>query len=197
MALRRALATDYDEVVRILARAFDRDPVAKFLLRQDAKRARAYELAFGAFFRHAVLPHREAWIHDDGGVALWTPPEKWNVGLGQLIVMGPSLLGAVGITRAVFAARAGNRVQAKHPTKPHWYLFAIGVDPEKQGRGIGSELLREMLVKCDAEKSAAYLEASTEANARLYARHGFEVTEEVRMTPDAPPVRLMWREPHA
>jgi hypothetical protein len=42
----------------------------------------------------------------------------------------------------------------------------------------------------------AYLEASTPGNRRLYERHGFRATEEVMMAPDAPPMWLMWRDPH-
>ena len=189
--LRRAEASDHAAVVRVLARAFDRDPVANYMLRHDG-----LERAFGAFFRHAVLPHREAWIAGDAlGVALWTPPGQWSTSGFRLLAMGPALLAAVGATRALARARAAQRVQDRHPAKPHWYLFAIGVDPEHQGRGVGSALLRGVLERCDASREPAYLEASTETNARLYERHGFAVTEEVRMAADAPPIWLMWREP--
>jgi ribosomal protein S18 acetylase RimI-like enzyme len=194
--LRRATADDHDAVARVLARAFDRDPVANYMLRHEG-----LERAFGTFFRHAVLPHREAWLASadgaDGvdGVALWTPPGKWSTSSLRLLAMGPALLAAVGAKRALARALAAQRVQDRHPKKPHWYLFTIGVDPDKQGRGVGSALLRGVLERCDAERSPAYLEASTESNARLYERHGFAVTEEMRMAPDAPPIWLMWREP--
>ena len=189
--LRRAEASDHAAVVRVLARAFDRDPVANYMLRHDG-----LERAFGAFFRHTVLPHREAWIAGDAlGVALWTPPGKWSTSGLRLLAMGPALLAAVGATRALARARAAQRVQDRHPAEPHWYLFAIGVEPAHQGRGVGSALLRGELERCDAAREAAYLEASTETNVRLYERHGFAVTEEVRMAADAPPMWLMWREP--
>jgi ribosomal protein S18 acetylase RimI-like enzyme len=93
--------------------------------------------------------------------------------------------------------RAVGRVQARHPKGPHYYLYALGVDPSHQGRGLGSALLRAVLARCDAENVCAYLEASTPMNARLYARHGFQVTEELSMGPGAPTVSLMWREPSA
>jgi ribosomal protein S18 acetylase RimI-like enzyme len=192
--LRRAVARDHHTVAAVLARAFDRDPVANYMLRHDRLGS-----AFGAFFRHAVLPHGEAWLAASAetvdGVALWTPPGKWNAVGFHTLVMGPALLAAVGATRALARAVAAQRVQQRHPQRPHWYLFAIGVEPDRQGRGVGSALLRGVLDRCDAAGEAAYLEASTETNVRLYQRHGFGLTEEFRMARDAPPVWLMWREP--
>ena len=186
--LRRATADDYPTVTRVLGRAFENDPVANWMMKRDHM-----ERAFGTFFKHSVLPHDEAWLSGDDGVALWTPPGKWNATGLHLLAMAPTLLAAVGATKLVARARAAQRVSELHPREPHWYLFAIGVDPAMQGKGIGSSLLRGVLERCDAEKSAAYLEASTETNARLYERHGFRVTEELRVAPSAPPMWLMWR----
>ena len=194
--IRRASPRDHEAVVRVLVRAFDDDPAINYMLRQDAHRARAFELCFGAFFRHMTMPHGETWMDEAAtGAALWTPPGRWDVSLSTAISMAPALLRAVGVTRARAVVRAGNRVHKVHPKAPHYYLFAIGVDPDAQGRGIGSTLLREVLARCDSERVPAYLEASKPENARLYARHGFRVTEEFHMAPDAPPIWPMWREP--
>ena len=194
--IRRASPEDSAAIVRVLARAFDADPVVEYLLRSDQHRVRARELCFGAFLKHMTMPHGETWIAGDGlGAALWTPPGRWDVGLLATLAMGPSLLRAVGLGRAVRAGAAANRVQKRHPRAPHYYLFAIGVDPDHQGRGLGSALLREVLTRCDAEGACAYLEASKPENARLYQRHGFRVTEEISMAEGAPPMWLMWRDP--
>jgi ribosomal protein S18 acetylase RimI-like enzyme len=194
----RARPQDHDAIVRVLVRAFDADPVANYLLRRDGGRTRGFELCFSAFLKHATMPHGETWIADGGaGAALWTPPGRWNVGIRRGLAMGPSLLRAVGWSRAARVAIAANRVQSKHPGLPHFYLFAIGVDPERQGRGIGAALLGAVLGRCDMERVPAYLEASSPHNRRLYERYGFRATEEVKMAPDAPPMWLMWREPRA
>ncbi len=71
----------------------------------------------------------------------------------------------------------------------------VGVEPERQGRGVGSALLREVLTQCDAEGLPAYLESSNERNLTLYRRHGFEVIEELRLGRSGPLLWLMWREP--
>ena len=91
--------------------------------------------------------------------------------------------------------RGIGRIDGRHPKAPHWYLFAIGVDPDHQGRGVGSALLDAVLSRCDELGEPAYLEASTEANARLYARYGFTFVESVDVEPGGPTARLMWREP--
>jgi ribosomal protein S18 acetylase RimI-like enzyme len=191
--VRKAVIGDREVLVRTLGRAFDADPALTYFARSDEHRARAIETIFDVAFTKLTLPFGENWITEDGfGVALWTPPNQWNT-LGGLLA-GPRLIGAVGIGRLWSRMRALGRLQAKHPKAPHYYLFALGVDPAHQGRGLGSALLRAVLSRCDAEGACAYLEASTPMNARLYARHGFKLTEEFPMGPDAPSVSLMWRE---
>jgi GNAT superfamily N-acetyltransferase len=128
------------------------------------------------------------------GAALWTPPGRWDTGIRR-VLMGPSLLRAVGWSRLPAVIRATSRAQEAHPTAPHFYLFALGVDPDHQGRGVGSALLDVVLRRCDATAAPAYLEASTTESARLYARHGFVLGDPLVMAEDAPPMWPMWREP--
>ena len=51
-----------------------------------------------------------------------------------------------------------------------------------------------MLDDCDRDEVPAYLETGTERNVAFYVRHGFKVTEELRL-PKGPPIWLMWRDP--
>jgi ribosomal protein S18 acetylase RimI-like enzyme len=192
--MRRATLADRAAVVRTLARAFDADPVAAWVLRQDAGRARAYESAFDICFRKLTLPAGETWIagEDARGVALWTPPGKWRT--APAIPHLPRLAWCVGLGRALELLRSVTNVQTFHPPAPHWYLFALGVAPEHQGQGVGGALLREVLAKADARHEPAYLEASTRDNARLYARHGFAEVSEIQLGKGAPPIWAMWRE---
>ena len=61
-----------------------------------------------------------------------------------------------------------------HPRSPHWYLYAIGVDPAHQGRGVGGALLRSRLARVDQEGAAAYLESSKLGNVPIYEHFGFQ-----------------------
>jgi RimJ/RimL family protein N-acetyltransferase len=70
----------------------------------------------------------------------------------------------------------------------------LGVATRFQGQGLGTALLRQTLDRCDREGVAAYLEASTERSAALYARLGFVHLGELRV-PDGPRFWPMRRPP--
>jgi GNAT superfamily N-acetyltransferase len=72
--------------------------------------------------------------------------------------------------------------------------MAVGVVPEATRQGRGSALLEPVLRRCDTERLPAYLEASGEDNARLYARLGFEPRDEIEIF-EGVHVRPMWRDP--
>ncbi len=62
-----------------------------------------------------------------------------------------------------------------HPHEPHWYLAVLGVDVSRQGKGLGSLLMKHTLARVDAERMPAYLESSNPRNIPFYETHGFEV----------------------
>ena len=69
------------------------------------------------------------------------------------------------------------------------------LDPPLQGSGIGTELMRSRLARCDAAGMPAYLESSKERNVPFYERHGFTVTRELKIPDGGPLLWLMWRDP--
>lgn len=73
------------------------------------------------------------------------------------------------------------QVGASHPTMPHWYLPAIGVEPMMQGKGYGSVLMDHGISVCDDQNVAAYLESTNPDNIPLYQRFGFEVVGEIQV----------------
>ena len=85
-------------------------------------------------------------------------------------------------------------VERRHPADRHLYLAVLGVEPVRQGGGLGSTLIQPGLGLCDGEGLAAYLETGNERNLAFYGRHGFDVTGELTL-PKGPPVWLMRRPP--
>ena len=82
-----------------------------------------------------------------------------------------------------------------HPREKHFYLQFLGVDPDHQGRGLGTALMRPVLERCDREGCGAYLENSNAVNTPYYKRMGFKVTGLIDMGNGAPALWPMWREP--
>jgi GNAT superfamily N-acetyltransferase len=180
----------------VLARAFYDDPPFKWILPTDSTRRRRLRRYFLTEFRHHALRHGGVEIASVGdrivGVAVWLPPGEWLAPTsGQLLAL-PGFAWAFG--RRLGAASTIVQAAAKaHPRVPHWYLHAIGVCPDSQGRGVGAALLRSRLVRCDSEGSPAYLESSTLTNVPLYEHLGFCSTGTLDLPKDTPVVTAMWR----
>ena len=182
-------------VARAMARAFEDDPAGRWLFPDDASRLARLERMFAEMALPDTLPHDETYTTPARhGAALWVPPGHGETGVGETLRTIPKIVSIWG-RHSVRALRAFEFMEANHPKEPHHYLWLLGVDPDHQGRGIGSALLRAVLDRCDYEGEPAYLEATSVRNRNLYWRHGFEVTRTVRWPGGGPPLWLMWRDP--
>jgi ribosomal protein S18 acetylase RimI-like enzyme len=189
---RRAGPGDVRRLAGVLARAFADDPVMSWVFPHDATRL-AWNRRFFRFRLRSMLRQDEVWTTDDGaGAALWAGPERWRLGARETLGLA-RFVPATG-RRTARLLRGLSLIEARHPETPHWYLAVLGTEPSRQRKGIGSRLLAPVLDACDADEVPAYLESSSESNIAFYARHGFRVTEEVRLL-GGPPVWLMWRDP--
>jgi len=192
--VRKATAADVPHLAAMLARAFDDDPVAMFLFPDERRRRAGLRRFFKIQLRATFLRDDECYTTDDVvGGALWAAPGRPKPGLRDLVRLTPiiPMLGR----RLPRALQFLGAVEAKHPKdRPHFYLGVLGTDPPWQGKGVGSALLEPVLERCDADGIPAYLESSKERNVPFYARHGWEVTEELEPE-GAPKLWLMWREP--
>ena len=190
LPVRPAEPADARALAAPLARAFYDDPVTVWANPSERTRVRRTERFFLGRMR-ALLPHELSYVADDArGAAIWSPPDAWQMGLRELIHDLPAFLS----WRTPMVLRGMHEVERRHPKEPHYYLAILGVDPPAQGDGLGSALLQPMLRRCDGDGMGAYLETATERNVRFYSRHGFRVTDEVKL-PDGPSMWLMWRDP--
>ena len=192
----RAVPEDAAVLSTMLARAFDDDPISLYLFGGPRQRAAGLARFFSLQLRHTYLRHGEVWTTvDRAGAALWAPPAMPRPGIMDLVRILPVLP-----SLSIWGRKAGDVVrllsayERARPREEHWYLGTLGTDPDHQGRGVGSRLLRIVLDRLDAACLPAYLESSKERNLAFYARHGFEVTGEIAI-PGAPTLWLMWRDP--
>ena len=193
--VRKAAPVDRDRLTAAMARAFDDDPIANWFAAQDKRRARRiYDFMDVAF--QIVWPGGEIYTTDDlQGGAYWSPPGKWKMGVLQQVRLFPAMIRTASLRRLPSVVSGLNAIERKHPHEPHYYLLALGVEPELQGRGLGTQLMAPILERCDRERVPAYLESSKEKNVPLYERNGFTVTEKFQVPNGGPPIWLMWRNP--
>ena len=193
--VRPATSSDVPAIVDMLVRAFADDPVATFMFAGARRRKLGLHSFFTSQLRRQYLPYGHVYVTEDlAGAALWGPPGRARHAVAELIQMLPTvpfLLSA----HTINALRLTFKVESLHPEEPHWYLFTLGADPDQQGKGVGSALLRSALAHVDELGDPAYLESSKERNISLYARFGFEVIDEVPPMFGNPPLWRMWREP--
>jgi ribosomal protein S18 acetylase RimI-like enzyme len=195
--MRRASAADVPALAGVLARAFMDDPVASWAYPPDHLRERALERFQGTRTRQ-LLGEEEVWTDSElRCAALWATPGQWKMSLGEIAALAPSFMHPRLIARLPIAAIGWEKLERRHPhDPPHWYLAVLGTDPSAQGQGLGSAVLRPVLERCDADGVGAYLESSKESNIAFYSRHGFRVTEEIRLL-KGPPMWKMWRDPRS
>ncbi len=193
--LRRVTEADLPALSTVLARAFLDDPVAGWAFPVERLRMKALERFQGTRMRQ-LLGEQEVWTDSDRRcAALWAPPGRWKMSLGEVAAMVPAFMHPRLIWRMPIAAVGWEKLEQRHPHEPpHWYLAVLGTDPSAQGQGLGSAVMGPVLERCDADGVGAYLESSKESNIAFYSRHGFQVTEEIRLVA-GPPMWKMWRDP--
>ena len=193
-SIRTADPREADRLSHSLAQAFYDDPVFAWFWPRPHRRYERIVRYFRGVSLESTLRFGHVYTTDGiAGGALWLPPGEAHASTMEIIRLVPEMIRVWG--RDIGRAFKGiSYMEANHPHEDHWYLWLLGVAPEWRGAGLGSSLLRPILERCDADRMPAYLEATSPLNRRLYERHGFEVTRELRL-PDGPPMWAMWREP--
>ena len=181
-----------------LAAAFTADPLFDWVSRPDARRAEARLGFFKHLMRELIVNTGQVMRPAAGGAAaVWMPSETLGPNpLIQEVQALPMLLTLTGWSRFGRLLQLRDVMDRHHPMdRPHDYLWFLGVTPEAQGHGVGSRLLKSRTTQLDTAGRAAFLETATEANVRLYTRHGFKVIAEYRPGADGPNNWAMWRDP--
>ncbi len=195
-SIRPATATDRPALSDALASAFSEDPLFAWIAGPRVALEPRMRIFFDAFLKNNLRqPDHLVFVADDGsGAAIWRPVDKWKVPPMDLLRAMPAFIRAFR-TRLPAMMGALNAIEKVHPVEPHYYLEILGTRRDRQSTGIGSAVINAVLERADEEGVPAYLESSNPRNIPFYARHGFEVREEVDCGKGAPTCTTMWREP--
>lgn len=188
---------DLDRAGVTLGQAFETDPMVQWMSSDAATRARFCGQFTRVPLRYGLRYGRVTESSDAQAVSIWIPPERPLSMMGLIrcgMLAMPFHIGLGPYSRFLSANKAMARFHGEYASEPHWYLFAIGVAPELQGRGLGTALIREGLQRADEVGCPSYLETSSERNVPYYERFGFRVVGEAPLGKNGPPGWAMRRD---
>lgn len=168
------------EAIAVVARAMSTSPMARAVIGPDPDLCRRHLVRFFTRFYRLAEHQRPLVARLDGRVVASTNDLVGGACRPSATIKLRSLpaLAASGPRIAVRAARWLADWEGRDPHRPHSHYGPFGVEPELQGRGIGSLVMVEYTRRLDHGGEAAYLETDKPENVALYGRFGFEVVEE-------------------
>lgn len=192
-AVRPAEPDDVAPAARVLARAFADYPFLRHTV--DARdHLRRIEELQRLYLEEIGMRHGRVWVTDDvSAVAVWTTPE--SDGLYEAFARIGGRVADLSGDRAPAAAAAEEAIGPLRPTEPVWFLATVGVDPDRQGQGLGREVIQPGLREAERANVSAYLETSSEGNVAFYRRLGFEVNGSIDLPDGGPRTWAMIRRP--
>ena len=180
---------EIQKVSESLARAFEEDPLFLYCLdgmeNKHEKRVQIFKvlLKYGLRYGNAVNTQNL-----EGSMAWFSQIEKYEeISTWRLLRSGGLTLvlklGIKCLKRLDVASEIIVKLRAKYTKKEsHWYLAIIGVDPNYQGKGFASILLKYLISTSDSYP--IYLETFVEKNVPIYEHFNFKVVE-IATVPDA------------
>jgi ribosomal protein S18 acetylase RimI-like enzyme len=180
-AIRLALE-QFEPAADLLGRAFVDYPLMQYAVPDMARRPRAARALYASVLWYTLRYGESYTTAGLEGVAGWLPPAApfprfWRMLRSGMLVL-PVRFGWSGFGRLQAADVVAEERHRAHAPGPHWYLWAIGVDPPHQRRGIAGRLMRPVLDRADQAGLPCYLETHRDSNVRVYERSGFQVVSQ-------------------
>ena len=169
---------------KVLARAFQEHPIFVYFIPDESKRRDKLHYIFEKGVLYGVL-YGEVYATSPNleGITILLPSETADMTLWRLVRVGMLFLffrlGAGFISRGLRIADFLSSVQQRYAPLRYWLLQFLGVDPDHQGKGYASTLLKAMLSRIDEEHLPCYLDTEEAENVPLYQRYGFRVVKEL------------------
>src|SRR3954471_24087623 len=121
--------------------AFATDPAVRWMYPEAHQFCTFFPRFARAFGGQAFVHGTAQQIGDFHGTALWLPP---GVTPDEQMMM-PLIEETVTARLRPDVCNLFEQMRASHPVEPHWYLPLIGIDPRRQGGGLGTMLMARNL----------------------------------------------------
>ncbi len=169
-------------VIEILAKSFDDNKSVNYVIKPSSNREEKIRGLMDYSF-DVCNAFGDVWLADgDQACALVLYPDKKRTTPDAIMWDVKLALSVIGLTRVGQVLGRESKIKAFHPKEPFSYLWFIGVRPEDQNRGKGSQLLNQIIEDSERNDRPIYLETSVDRNLPWYKKHGFEIFQSLDLT---------------
>jgi len=178
----KATIEDKRLIVNILASSFDDNTSVNYIIKQGYNRKerlrRLMEYSFDVCYSFG-----EVFLSvDKKACALVVYPDKKKTTLKSILLDAKLIISCIGLKNIKKTLARESKIKKIQPKEMMCYLWFIGVDPEYQNEGIGSNLLKEIIEDSKQKNRPIYLETSTLKNLPWYKKFGFYIYHELDLS---------------
>lgn len=177
----------------VLARTFSDDPMISWPFHDHDVVERSEPMFAALLGEYAAL----GFVIEGGdglGVAAWIPPSA-DVGLEQADAATRPVIAELTDDAGARYDRFWDWLESSLPTEPHWFLDMVGVEPARQGEGIGAALIGHGIDRARIDGVPAFLETGKPRNVPYYERLGFHVARDLDAPDGGPHIWFMQLDP--
>lgn len=180
--MKKANYTDKSLVVELLTKSFQTNQSVNYIVKQDEKRIKRVSALMDYSFEVCYMFGDVFLSDDEKACALVLYPDKKKTNFQSILLDAKLIVSCVGVKNIKRTLDRESKIKKIQPQEKMYYLWFIGVDPEYQNRGIGTELLKEVIDDSELQKRPIYLETSTLKNLPWYQNQGFKVYHELDLS---------------
>lgn len=170
--MRKFIEQDRKKIINILVESFKGNKSVDFVVGKTEKGRKVLM----EYSLENCLENGDVFVSDSGNSCVLikysdqkSKPFKLWVWDLKLAIQG------IGIPKIPQVLKRESSIEETQPKEPFLYVWFIGVDPESQGKGEGSNLMKSILDMARERNLPVCLETSTERNFKWYENLGFSV----------------------
>jgi Acetyltransferase (GNAT) domain len=174
----RAQHTDKALVVNILINSFYDNKSVNYILKQDNKKNERLKRLMEYAFDNCLLFGEVFITADKKGCALLMYPDKKRTTLQSIVLDAKFAFTCLGLLNITRAMKREDKIKQVHPSGLLFYLWFIAIDLNYQNKGIGSQLMHDIILEAQKNNRTICLETSILKNVPWYEKFGFSIYHE-------------------
>jgi len=182
---------DKKKVIDIISDAFDKNKSINYVVKQGEKRSQKVRSLIKYSFFYGINFGKVYISNDNKGACILLFSNQKRTTFKSILWDLKLAISCIGILRVPAVMKRESLIKKNHPKEDFIHLWYIGVDPESQNKGIGNNLLTNILNK--HKSKSFYLETSTLSNLPFYKKFGFKTINTVDLGYD---LFIMKKEAH-